>query len=75
MKGGDDALTSVLFTDFIQQSPGRTLEFWQGDPINFKEKDSGRKPMPRPQSCSGAEPSQELTVQHCKSQPDTQLRW
>lgn len=44
MKGGDDALTSdmesdvVLFTDLIQQSPGRALEFWQGDPISFKEK-------------------------------------
>lgn len=43
MKGGDDALSSdmesdvVLFTDLIQQSPGRALEFWQGDPINFRE--------------------------------------
>lgn len=44
MKGGDDVLTSdmesevIVFTDLIQQTLGRALEFWQGDPISFKEK-------------------------------------
>lgn len=80
MKGGDDVLTSnmeseaVVFTDLIQQTPGRALEFWQGDPISFKEKDSGRKPMPQGLRAAQVQ-SQELTVQHCRSQPDTQLRW
>lgn len=70
MKGGDDALTSdmesdvVLFTDLIQQFPGRAREFWQGDPISFKEKKT-----------QGRSLCQKLTVQHCRSQPDTQHRW
>lgn len=77
MKGGDDVLTSDMQSGSPVHrchptAPGRALQFWQAEPISFKEKKTqGGSLCPNASELLRHRAEARNDVQHCRSQPDS----